>query len=224
MQRDRWYAIRTKPGAQRMDRALPKTEGELKARIARLRKREVPVGETIIERDCRDAGYEIFMPSYMVEVKHHRTKLWLEKRFPLLVGYAFVNLPAQDFETFRRKVDSALCVLKPGGQGHRPFEFSEWAVNQLRIVEREALLQFDLQKVQRIRAEEVAAKQLSRRQLKELFPKGRAVRVSLGSPIGAGLLGTVIGPSSQGTVKTILSTLTNSLTFDIPVELLEEVA
>lgn len=223
MAADRWFAIRTKPGAQRMDRAIPKTEGEVKARILRLQKRTVPWGESIVERDCRDAGYEIFMPSYRVETKHHRTKLWIEKRFPMLTGYAFVNLPSQDFESLRCKVDSVLCVLKPG-LGAKPFEFSEWAVGKLRLVEWESDQDFLYRKLQRIRSEEVAAAQMSRKEIKEMFPKGRKVRVSSNSSIAAGLQGRVLGVSSQGTVKTILEALHNSLTFDIPVEHLEDVA
>ena len=222
--KEAWYAIRTKPGAQRMAPAIPRTDGELRARIARLQKRNVPDGETIIERDCRDMGYEIFMPSYRVEVKHNRTKRWFEKRFPLLVGYAFVNLPNQEWEDFRKKVDSALCILKPGGEGHKPFEFSEWAVGKLRLIEWEADQAFMYQKMQRIRAEELVEQQMSRRQIKEMFPAGRRVKISDSAAVGAGLMGQVVGVSSQGTVKTIVEMLNNSIKIDVPVEMLRDCA
>lgn len=38
--------------------------------------------ESIIERNCRKDGFDIFMPSYYTELRHHRTKQILQKRFP----------------------------------------------------------------------------------------------------------------------------------------------
>ncbi|MDX1070913.1 hypothetical protein GOL32_20455 [Sinorhizobium medicae] len=48
MKRSRWYPIRVAPGYKRM--------------------------ESIIERNCRKDGFDIFMPSFYTELRHHRTK------------------------------------------------------------------------------------------------------------------------------------------------------
>lgn len=85
MRRSRWYAIRVAPGYQRMaaaDDRLPES-------------RQM---ESIVERNCRKDGFDIFMPSFYTELRHHRTKQIVQKRFPFLVGYAFVNLPRLNFE------------------------------------------------------------------------------------------------------------------------------
>lgn len=84
MKRSRWYAIRVAPGYQRM--------AAVDERLPECRRRE-----SIIERNCRKDGFDIFMPSFYTELRHHRTKQILQKRFPFLVGYAFVNLPRLNF-------------------------------------------------------------------------------------------------------------------------------
>lgn len=79
MKRSRWYAIRVAPGYQRMaavDERLP----------------ECRRMKFIIERNCRKDGFDIFMPSFYNELRHHRTKQILQKRC-----YAFVNLPRLNF-------------------------------------------------------------------------------------------------------------------------------
>lgn len=51
MKRSRWYAIRVAPGYQRMaavDERLPESRRM----------------ESIIERNCRKDGFDIFMPSF----------------------------------------------------------------------------------------------------------------------------------------------------------------
>ncbi|MEY9198627.1 hypothetical protein ABIA16_003743 [Sinorhizobium fredii] len=71
MKRSRWYAIRVAPGHQRMaaaDGRLPESRRM----------------ESIIERNCRKDGVDIFMPSFHAELKHHRTNKIIQKR--LLAG------------------------------------------------------------------------------------------------------------------------------------------
>lgn len=69
-----WYAVRIVPGAQKMASAIPNAP-------------EHRVGETLLERECRNNGITIFMPSFWTVVRHQRTNKLIEKRFPLLVGY-----------------------------------------------------------------------------------------------------------------------------------------
>lgn len=206
-----------------MTPVMAQTYEEARRSILRLRQRSVPIGETIIERDCRDKGYEIFMPSYWMEAKHHRTKQWMDKRFPMLTGYAFVNLPEQQFEKLRSEVDSVLCVLKPGKM-QQPFEFTEWAVGAMRLAEWREEQSFKYDKARRLREEEVAAMHLSRKQINDMFPSGRHVKISDQSRFCAGLKGRVIGASSQGTIKTVIEALNSSFVVDVPIEYITEVA
>lgn len=61
MMRTEWYAIKARPGTQR--KASP-PRGET----------EEGKGQFIIERSLRNAGFEVFMPSFRRDIKHHRTR------------------------------------------------------------------------------------------------------------------------------------------------------
>jgi len=164
MIKSRWYAIRVKPGYQRMaarDERLPEHRHL----------------ETIIERNCRDGGFGIFMPSFRVETKHHRTNKIIEKRFPLLVGYAFVDLPRLNFEELRG-VDGVMCLLKINRElGPIEFNasiieslmFAEWEKRQAYLFERHVRQEHD--RVNRVRH--------LRGQLRKIMPKGRGARLSM---------------------------------------------
>lgn len=57
----RWYAVMTKPAA-----------------------------EYIAEVDMRRVGLTVYLPQYRKEYRHHRSKAWLTKQFPLFAGYLFI--------------------------------------------------------------------------------------------------------------------------------------
>ncbi|OWK18304.1 hypothetical protein AJ88_03735 [Mesorhizobium amorphae CCBAU 01583] len=48
------------------------------------------------ERKARDElerrGYDVFWPFWRKEIRHHRTKKWTTREFPLFVRYGFVRL------------------------------------------------------------------------------------------------------------------------------------
>ena len=90
--------------------------------------------ESIIERNCRKDGFDIFMPPFYTELRHHRTKQILQKRSPFPVGYAVVNLPRLNFEELRR-VDGVVCFLR--GANYGPFEFPDGTIEALYFAEHE---------------------------------------------------------------------------------------
>ncbi len=99
---ERWYAIRTAPGTQRS----PSLTGDLPQQR---RKDDC----SIIERNLRNEGIDVFMPCIRRDVIHHRTRKWIDKRFPLLVGYVFVNLPKGNFGKVEG-VDGVSGFVRPG--------------------------------------------------------------------------------------------------------------
>lgn len=164
MKQSRWYAIRIKPGYQRMaaaDSRLPERR--------RL--------ETVIEKNCREGGFEIFMPSFVVETKHHRTNKFIEKRFPLLVGYAFVRLPRLNFEELR-KVEGVMCLLKINRE-LGPIEFNEDVIGSLMIADWESRQKHDFQRAVRHETDRVTRIRHLRGQLHKILPKGRGARISM---------------------------------------------
>ncbi|RUV33384.1 hypothetical protein EOB49_30675 [Mesorhizobium sp. M7A.F.Ca.MR.148.00.0.0] len=53
-----------------------------------------PGGEYRAMTEMQRLGIPVYMPQYRHEYRHHRTKAWLVKNFPLFLGYIFT--PAHD--------------------------------------------------------------------------------------------------------------------------------
>lgn len=201
-----WVAIRVKPGYQRMASKWEAANAERQM-------------ETIIERNLRTERFEVFMPGFCVETRHHRTKQWMQKRFPMLVGYAFVNLPRFNFEELRT-VEGVMCLLKPVKE-MPPVRFSEADIASLRNAEEEAHQNFLQRREQRIRAEAAKDRKLPRRQLEKMFPANSTAVIADGAPF-EGMLARVLGPSSRGKVKAVIDTLNGFTSIDIPLENLRQ--
>lgn len=158
-----WFAIRTRPSYQHMasvDDQLPPQRHH----------------EFVIERQCRERGYDIFTPSFWAAVVHHRKKTVLTKRFPLFVGYSFVQLPALDFERLRNRCDGVLCVLR---DSRGPVVFGEETITRLAFAdwqERQDMLFAAHEKAELARFNEINK---IRHKLKLIMPKGRAMRVNI---------------------------------------------
>ena len=202
MTRSDWYAIRIKPGFQRVaSRWDPANERH------RL--------ETAIERNLRTKGVECFMPSFRVETRHHRTKQWMEKRFPMLGGYAFVNLPRLNFEEVR-KIEGVMCLLKPV-HDMPPVRFSLDDIGALMDAEHEAYETFLRDRDRRIQREAAKLNKLTRRQMEKMFPANSAAVIVDGVPF-AGMLTRVLGPSSRGKVKAVIETLNGFANIEVPLD------
>lgn len=199
MKRSRWYAIRVAPGYQRMaaiDELLPESRRM----------------ESIIERNCRKDGFDIFMPSFYTELRHHRTKQILQKRFPFLVGYAFVNLPRLNFEEVRR-VDGVVCFLR--GANYGPLEFPDGTIEALYFAEHERRQAFLYEQYCRKENERHEQIQNLRGQLRKILPKGRKARVSMVDQAERAI--DSLSPQIKERVQKIVSEL-NALTVDAEVE------
>lgn len=96
-----WHAVRVKPGSQRMARVLKDDDTP-----------EHKLGETILERECRQEGIHVFMPAVWLCVLKHRSRKFVRRRLPLFTGYAFVNITPGDYEKVRKDVDSITAFLR----------------------------------------------------------------------------------------------------------------
>jgi len=169
-----WYAVRAKPGTQRMARPLPiaaNSTDEEKA-VAERRK-----GESILERQLRQEGIDVFMPSFWQWSRHHRTNKTIARRYPFLVGYAFVHLPKLEFEKVRA-VDAVMCMLAPTRDAG-PVLFPEALISQFMLAEFEAAQDrrgTEWADLERARFNKVNK---LRGQLKKVLPKGRSPKTSL---------------------------------------------
>ncbi|MDX3973276.1 transcription termination/antitermination NusG family protein [Shinella sp.] len=172
--KERWYAIRTKPGTQRMAKPLliAANATEKEKESAERRK-----GESIIERQLRQKGIDVYMPASWLRLKHHRTNKMIERRIPFLVGYAFVHLPDLEFEKVR-EVEGVVCMLS-SSRFSGPVRFPESLISKLMLAEfdeAQAEQHAGWQEMENLRFKR--SEQL-RGQLKKILPKGRVRTVPL---------------------------------------------
>jgi hypothetical protein len=193
---ENWYAVKARPGTQR--KAAPRI-GEANDRR----------GEFIIERNLRDAGFEVFMPSTVREVRHHRTEEYMVKRFPLMVGYAFVRNP-RDFYSLS-DCDGVSAILGVAGC---PLRIPAMSIEAIRAAEHVELDIMERRRALRIQKEKQAQRKLTRREARDLFPKNRRITVS-NNGLLRGMSGFVVDATGRNTIKAMIETL-NGL---IPVEL-----
>lgn len=159
-----WYAVRIAPGGQKMARAVPDVP-------------EHRAGETLAERECRNNGITIFMPSFWTVVRHQRTNKLVEKRFPLLVGYAFVKIENRDFGLVRG-LNTVSYFLRGGGR-YGLASFSDETLVELYLADVEAQ---EAHSTMRRNGEAEVRKErraILGRQLSSIFPKGRRKKVPL---------------------------------------------
>ncbi|TBZ81544.1 hypothetical protein E0H61_14780 [Rhizobium leguminosarum bv. viciae] len=157
-----WYAIRAAPGTQRMARHVDD------APVHR-------VGESIIERNLRNEGISVYMPAYWYESIHHRTRKVIQRRLPLLVGYAFVNLENLNFEKVR-DVDGVVCFLR---SELGPIRFSGDDLSIIAAEELSRRQEFRRERITRIQTETARQMMQLRGNLRKIMPKGRGNRINL---------------------------------------------
>ncbi len=169
-----WYAVRAKPGTQRMARPLLLAANSTEKEKAEWERRR---GESILERQLRQEGIDVFMPSYWIRTKHHRTNKLIERRQPFLVGYAFVHLPRLEFERVRG-VEAVMCMLAPT-RNAGPVWFPENMISQFMVDEFEADQAHKLQEWSDMERQRFNKQNHLRGQLKKVLPKGRHPKTSL---------------------------------------------
>lgn len=169
-----WYAVRAKPGTQRMARPLPLAANATEQDKADWERRK---GESILERQLRQEGIDVFMPSYLSLARHHRTNKLIVKRYPFLVGYAFVHLPCLEFEKVRA-VDAVMCVLAHTGESG-PVRFPEGMISELMLIEFKAEQSRRIQEWSDVERARFNKQNFLRGQLKKILPKGRSAKTPM---------------------------------------------
>ncbi len=195
----RWYAVRLRPGMSRNRIGNSAT--------------------TLAEQDLQDAGFTFWSPVEIRDIVHHRTRKLVEKRFPLIPGYAFVA----DVTNFW-KLSELKCVAGIVGVEGRPMVIPAIDIVELRRVEEELLARTT--DVRQKRAEAAAkserAAKMTRRGLKNLYPTGSSISVKSG--FLSMEVGTVVDVGSKKTVKVMLDRLQNLGVVELSVDDLALVA
>ncbi len=173
-EKSRWYAVRAKPGTQKTARPLPVSADASEMFKLEIERRK---GESIIERQLRNEGVDVYMPSFHLMLRHHRTNKLIDRRLPLLVGYCFVHLPNQEFERVRG-VDAVMCMLAPSRKAG-PVVFPEVIISRLMLAEFEVEQAKKLQSMVNMEQKRFRKANELRGQLKKILPAGRHSKTSM---------------------------------------------
>lgn len=135
-------------------------------------------GESIIERNLRNEGIDVYMPSFWQDVKHQRTNKVVAKRFPLLVGYVFVNIADGEFEKVRR-TEGVMCFLRSSRDGGPACfrEAEDIGTLMFADLERKSIYEQEREAKQKLANQQ--RRNALNRQLGLILPKGRRKKVSM---------------------------------------------
>ncbi|KQS84139.1 transcription termination/antitermination NusG family protein [Rhizobium sp. Leaf386] len=160
---EQWYVVRVAPGAQKVAAKVHDAP-------------EYRVAETIVERNLREKGVDVYMPAFWQEKRLHRGGKLRSRRLPFLVGYAFIRRnPALGFEAIR-KIEGVIDVVS---FAERPMVISEEDVRFLMITMFDRHQSFLFQKAQNIEEARFKRRQKLNADLGRHLPKGRGRTVSL---------------------------------------------
>lgn len=171
---ENWYAVRVAPSSQRVARAITLPESATERERAEADRRK---GESIVERQLRQKGIDLYMPAFWEEIRAHRGHKMRARRLPLFPGYVFIRRdPRLGFKPVKEEVEGVIDFVSVK---QRPVIFSEDDIRFLMIqmFEREQAFRFK-------RALDAETKQFKRRQtlnaeLGRHLPRGRGRTVSL---------------------------------------------
>lgn len=158
-----WYAVRVAPGTQRV--AAQAADAP-----------EYRKGETIIERNLREEGIDVYMPAFWQEIRTHRGRKLRARRFPLLVGYAFIRRdPGQGFRAVT-DIDGIIDLVRVN---RTPVAISEDDIRfiMLEMFEREQ--EYRYRRAQKTEEARFKRRQTLNAELGRHLPKGRGRTVSL---------------------------------------------
>lgn len=184
-----WYIIRAVPGSQRMAKAIVGLPEHRK-------------GESILERQCRDAGVEIYMPAFWETARHQRTNKLIERRYPIIVGYAFVSIAGEGFYKNVKDVDSIQGFIKSAGV---PVRFPEQDIGVLATAEFERRSAYEKERMDREELYRKYRRNVLNKSLGLIFPKGRRKKVPLRMIAEEAI--NSLSPASKWRVQNILNEL-----------------
>lgn len=198
----KWYALRLKPGAGR-----PYRNDERLTNIEWALKRE---------------GIDHYMPMELAMKIHHRTKQTIDKRFPLIPGYAFIQ--AVHDEQNWKKVRECDFVASIIGIGGTPLPLPTAQVELIQMAETSLRDLYEYHKALRAYEEDMRRRKVTRRVAAEQFPAGGVVTISQQHRLFAGRRATIIAATGRNTIKAVIETLNGMANAEIPLEYVEEVA
>lgn len=181
-----WYAIRPKPAGSRL---APATDIDEPRKFR-------------IEAQLERAGIEHYYPSETKFLRHHRTREWFERRFPLM-GYVFVA-DVTDWPRLERDVRDSFGPVRLASA---PVRIPAWEIERARA----AQLQIDTGHALAHRN-----RQLTKRRLAELYPAGTPIDI-LEGPL-ASQQATVLFATGRQAIKAVIAMLGSEVTVELGID------
>lgn len=162
-----------------------------------LRPHKIYTHSTTVERSLHDAGISFYIPFARKTIVHHRTKKKIEMRFPLMLGYGFVQ-DVTNFEALR-ECKGVLDVIKSAG---RPVPIRAEVVSQVRVEE------FAINEEHARKEAAKAAREAlgTRATVSQAFPVNSRARIKQGHLL-AGQEFVVGAATGRGTIKGVIDML-----------------
>lgn len=193
-----WFAIRLSPGASRPHRFYPGCQ---------------------VEVALRQAKIDHYFPVELHSKRHHRTGEYLDKRFPLIPGYAFVR-EQNDWKALT-KVDYVSCAVHVGGN---PMKIPEREMDLIRAAEESIREIYEYQKALRIHKEQQIAHRMTSREAKRMFPEGAKFRVMDSHAMFGGKEARVLAATGRNTIRAVIEMLGGAVTAELGIDYLEDAA
>ncbi|WP_245505206.1 transcription termination/antitermination NusG family protein [Neorhizobium sp. S3-V5DH] len=165
--------------------------------------RERRKGESVIERNLRNENIDVYMPSFWTITQHQRTNKMREKRFPLLVGYVFVNIHQRDFEKVRG-VEGVMCFMRPSPD-RGPIAFRDTDIGSLMFADFQKQQEWEREREERLIEAHSYRRNALNKRLGLVFPKGRRKNIPLRAMAEAAI--NDLAPASRQQVLAILAEL-----------------
>jgi transcription antitermination factor NusG len=195
----KWYALRLKPGAAR-----PYRHDE------RL---------TNIEWSLKREGIDCYMPMELAMKIHHRTKKSIDKRFPLIPGYAFIQA-IQDEQNWK-KVAECDFVASIIGIGGTPLPLPTAQIELIQMAEKSLRDIYEYQKAARAYEEARRLQKVTQRVAAQQYPAGGVVTISDKHRLFAGRRATIVAATGRNTIKVVIDRLNSMANAEIPIGLVE---
>lgn len=193
-----WYALRLQPGATRPSRHDERF--------------------TNVEWSMKREGMQCYVPMEYILKIHHRTKKLIDKKFPIIPGYAFMEAGSEQNWEKVRDCDFVASVIGAAGKPLPiPASWMEWVT----AFEEQRRGSYFWMKEQRALEEERKGQKVTRRVVAENFPVGGIVTIGDRHRLFAGHQATVVAATGRNTVKLIVETLNCMANVEIPIELVE---
>lgn len=171
---ENWYAVRVAPSSQRVARAITLPESATERERAEADRRK---GESIVERQLRQKGIDLYMPAFWEEIRAHRGHKMRARRLPLFPGYVFIRRdPRLGFKPVKEEVEGVIDFVSVK---QRPVIFSEDDIRFLMIQMFDREQAFRFQRAHRVEEARFKRKQTLNAELGRHLPRGRGRKVSL---------------------------------------------